>query len=270
MPVATIGFQLKPVGFFDRNPALDVPPSDAARRPLLRRESTMSGVEGRVALVTGAQQRHRRRDGAALAEGGAKLALASRRRRRPRHRGRAGTAVRHARRRRRSRAGRRAVERFGGLDILVANAGVGAYGDFLDLDPRVAGRDDRHQRQGLPATRSAPGCRTCSRAEPPTWSGVTSIAGQRAPRGRGGLRRVEARADRLHALARPRAVRQGRALLDPGAGRRRDRVRDGHAGARRRIPTWPACCGPRRWRMPSSTPSPGRARAGSSRLRSCR
>jgi 3-oxoacyl-[acyl-carrier protein] reductase len=28
-----------------------------------------------------------------------------------------------------------AVERFGGLDIVVANAGVGAYGDFLDLDP---------------------------------------------------------------------------------------------------------------------------------------
>ncbi|HYX86706.1 MAG TPA: primary-amine oxidase [Gaiellales bacterium] len=27
MPVATIGFMLKPVGFFDRNPALDVPPS---------------------------------------------------------------------------------------------------------------------------------------------------------------------------------------------------------------------------------------------------
>ena len=27
MPVATIGFMLKPVGFFERNPALDVPPS---------------------------------------------------------------------------------------------------------------------------------------------------------------------------------------------------------------------------------------------------
>ncbi|MGH7413596.1 MAG: hypothetical protein ACREKJ_05300, partial [Candidatus Rokuibacteriota bacterium] len=26
MPVATIGFMLKPAGFFDRNPALDVPP----------------------------------------------------------------------------------------------------------------------------------------------------------------------------------------------------------------------------------------------------
>jgi len=27
------------------------------------------------------------------------------------------------------------VERFGGLDILVANAGVGSYGPFLELDP---------------------------------------------------------------------------------------------------------------------------------------
>ena len=27
MPVAYLGFMLKPVGFFDRNPALDVPPS---------------------------------------------------------------------------------------------------------------------------------------------------------------------------------------------------------------------------------------------------
>lgn len=27
MPVATLGFRLKPVNFFDQNPALDVPPS---------------------------------------------------------------------------------------------------------------------------------------------------------------------------------------------------------------------------------------------------
>jgi primary-amine oxidase len=26
MPVVTIGFMLKPAGFFDRNPGLDVPP----------------------------------------------------------------------------------------------------------------------------------------------------------------------------------------------------------------------------------------------------
>jgi primary-amine oxidase len=27
MPVAKLGFSLKPVGFFDRNPGLDVPPT---------------------------------------------------------------------------------------------------------------------------------------------------------------------------------------------------------------------------------------------------
>ncbi len=29
MPAEKIGFMLKPVGFFDRNPALDVPPASA-------------------------------------------------------------------------------------------------------------------------------------------------------------------------------------------------------------------------------------------------
>jgi len=33
-------------------------------------------------------------------------------------------------------ATREVAERFGGLDIAVANAGVGAYGNFLDLDPQ--------------------------------------------------------------------------------------------------------------------------------------
>ncbi|MDT7667563.1 MAG: primary-amine oxidase, partial [Pseudonocardiales bacterium] len=30
MPVSTIGFMLKPSGFFDGNPALDLPPSEPA------------------------------------------------------------------------------------------------------------------------------------------------------------------------------------------------------------------------------------------------
>jgi primary-amine oxidase len=33
MPVDTVSFWLKPFGFFDRNPALDVPPTDGARHP---------------------------------------------------------------------------------------------------------------------------------------------------------------------------------------------------------------------------------------------
>jgi NADP-dependent 3-hydroxy acid dehydrogenase YdfG len=31
----------------------------------------------------------------------------------------------------------RVVERFGSLDCVVANAGIGAYGDFLDMDPEM-------------------------------------------------------------------------------------------------------------------------------------
>jgi primary-amine oxidase len=38
MPVATIGFQLKPVGFFERNPALDVPPSSPHAGHCLRED----------------------------------------------------------------------------------------------------------------------------------------------------------------------------------------------------------------------------------------
>ncbi|HMG99566.1 MAG TPA: primary-amine oxidase [Gaiellales bacterium] len=34
MPVVTCGFQLRPLGFFDRNPALDVPPQPGHRHPL--------------------------------------------------------------------------------------------------------------------------------------------------------------------------------------------------------------------------------------------
>jgi primary-amine oxidase len=32
MPVERVGFALKPVGFFDRNPALDVPPQELVNR----------------------------------------------------------------------------------------------------------------------------------------------------------------------------------------------------------------------------------------------
>ena len=36
MPVDYTGFTLKPVGFFDRNPALDVPPTEAEALPRVR------------------------------------------------------------------------------------------------------------------------------------------------------------------------------------------------------------------------------------------
>ena len=95
----------------------------------------MTSLDGKVALVTGAS----RGIGAAVARSldaqGASLALASR----------SGDDLGIARAVARPCDVRRtedlealaaeAAERFGGIDILVANAGVGAYGPFLDLPP---------------------------------------------------------------------------------------------------------------------------------------
>ena len=92
-------------------------------------------LQGKVALITGASRGIGRAVAHALAEQGVSLALASR----------SGddcgldgvVAVRCDVRRRDQveAAVAAAVERFGRLNILVSNAGVGAYGPVLELDP---------------------------------------------------------------------------------------------------------------------------------------
>jgi 3-oxoacyl-[acyl-carrier protein] reductase len=95
----------------------------------------MSAIEGRVALVTGASRGIGAATARALANAGAHVALASRS---GDDLGIDGALAQRCDVRDPDQVDAltaAAVARFGGIDILVANAGVGAYGDFLDLDP---------------------------------------------------------------------------------------------------------------------------------------
>jgi NAD(P)-dependent dehydrogenase (short-subunit alcohol dehydrogenase family) len=93
----------------------------------------MKALAGKVALVTGASRGIGAAVARALAAEGVRLALASRS---GDDLGLDGAAARPCDVRRPEdleALAAEAVERFGGIDILVANAGVGAYGPFLDL-----------------------------------------------------------------------------------------------------------------------------------------
>jgi len=93
----------------------------------------MTSLEGRVALVTGASRGIGATVARSLAAEGVRLALASRS---GDDLGLDGAVARRCDVRQPDDLEAlvaEAVERFGGIDILVANAGVGVYGPFLDL-----------------------------------------------------------------------------------------------------------------------------------------
>ena len=94
----------------------------------------MSSLRGKIALVTGASRGIGAAVAGALAEGGASLGLASRS---GDDLGIGDAVARRCDVRRPDEVEAivaDVVRRFGKLDILVANAGVGAYGPFLELD----------------------------------------------------------------------------------------------------------------------------------------
>ena len=92
-------------------------------------------LEGKVAFITGASRGIGAAVAQALAAEGASVALTSRSGAGPDIDGALAVACDVRDRAQVESAVAAAVERFGRLDIAVANAGVGAYGDFLDLAP---------------------------------------------------------------------------------------------------------------------------------------
>jgi NADP-dependent 3-hydroxy acid dehydrogenase YdfG len=142
----------------------------------------VSTVEGRVALVTGASSGIGAATAKSLAAQGAKVALASRR---GSDEGIAGALARSCDVRDPQQIEQLAaetVERFGGLDIVVANAGVGAYGDFLDISPEHLEEMIDVNVKGLLYTVRA-GLPHLLKSSAADLVVIASIAGQRAPEG---------------------------------------------------------------------------------------
>ena len=116
----------------------------------------MGSLDGRVALITGASRGIGSAIARALAEEGAQLALASRS---GDDLGMSGALARECDVRDLAALeamATAAAEHFGGIDILVVNAGVGAYGPFLDLPPEhLEEMIDVNVKGAIYATRAA-------------------------------------------------------------------------------------------------------------------
>jgi NADP-dependent 3-hydroxy acid dehydrogenase YdfG len=145
-------------------------------------EVSVSTVEGRVALITGASSGIGAATARALAAAGVRLALGSRR---GDDLGIDGAVSRACDVRDPLQVEalvEETVGEFGGLDILVANAGVGAYGDFLDLAPEHLEEMIDTNVKGLLYTVRA-SLPDLLRSDAADLVVVASVAGQRGPEG---------------------------------------------------------------------------------------
>jgi NADP-dependent 3-hydroxy acid dehydrogenase YdfG len=142
----------------------------------------VSTVEGRVALVTGASSGIGTATAHALAAAGARLALGSRRGGDLGIEGALGQVCDVRDPGQVDALTAAAVDRFGALDIVVANAGVGAYGDFLSLDPEHLEEMIDTNVKGLLYTVRAT-LPHLLKSEGADLVVVASIAGQRGPEG---------------------------------------------------------------------------------------
>ncbi len=142
----------------------------------------MSTLEGRVALITGASGGIGAATAQLLAAHGARVALASRR---GSDLGIDGALAQPCDVREPAQLEAMvaaAVERFGSLDIVVANAGVGAYGDFIDLDAQhLEEMVDVNVKGLLYTVRAA--LPHLLQSDAADLVVVASIAGQRGPEG---------------------------------------------------------------------------------------
>lgn len=142
----------------------------------------MSTLAGRVALITGSSAGIGAATARLLAREGAQVALASRR---GGDLGIEGALARECDVREPAQLEAivaATVERFGSLDIVVANAGVGAYGEFADLDPsHLEEMIDVNVKGLLYTVRAA--LPHLLRSDAADLVVVASIAGLRAPAG---------------------------------------------------------------------------------------
>jgi NADP-dependent 3-hydroxy acid dehydrogenase YdfG len=142
----------------------------------------VSTVEGRVALVTGASSGIGAATARTLAERGARVALASRRGGDEDIPGALARSCDVRDPQQIESLVAETVDRFGRLDILVANAGVGAYGDFLDISREHLEEMIDVNVKGLLYTVRA-GLPHLLESAAADLVVVASIAGQRAPEG---------------------------------------------------------------------------------------